>query len=96
MGDLIDLKVSNGECIADYGDVVAKLRLHCVEELGDEYARNKNYTSIWIPINNKKFWTVIKTICDKNANNRNTQAIAKRKFELISKYIDELMRYLEE
>lgn len=95
MGNLTDLKATNGECIADFGSIPTKLRLHCVEELGGEYTHDKRYVSVWIPIDSKEFWTLIKDICNRNAKNTSKSEEIKRWFRVVSKDVEALVKSLE-
>lgn len=94
-GQIFNLNATNGECFAEV-EFSTRLRLHCIEELGDEYIRNKNYASIWIPVDRKAFWLIIKSICDKNVDISGAGDNARREFRSISKHVDELIKQLEE
>lgn len=96
MGKLFNLNATNGECIVDVGDVSSRLRLHCVEELGDETIQSKRYVSIWIPVNKKGFWFMIKTVCDKMIESAGTGDNAKRELVEISNKVERLIRQLED
>ncbi len=95
MEELFDMKATNGECIAKLVST-ARLRLFCIEELGDEYVKSKSFASVWIPVNTKGFWSVIKAICDNNVKLEGTEDNASSEFKVLSKVIENLMKQLED
>ena len=95
MGQLFDLEATNGDCLAEL-EISTRLRLHCIEELGDEYTRNKNYACVWIPVTSKAFWSMIKAICDKNVQGAISGDNVLRELAAISKHAEELIKRLEE
>ncbi len=97
-GELFNLNATNGECIVDLNllTTTSRFKLHSVEELGDEYIRTKNYTSVWIPVVRTEFWSMIKAICDKSIDMADIGENAKREFEMISQHIEKLIKQLED
>jgi hypothetical protein len=63
MKDVIDLEAMNGDCLAEIvGNM--RIKLLCVEELGDEYIRSRQCISIRIPVNTKAFWKMIAKVTE--------------------------------